>query len=92
MGRVCRARSPLATLCHSPWGSSAPRSRRQPPSPGRSFHHRFAIGENVHGFIKGIPSAAGHGEPSWDTYMAYILVLLLLHLLEWEVIVVLGVG
>ena len=72
--------------------SSAPRSRRQPPNPGRSFHHRFAIGENVHGFIKGIPSAAGHGEPSWDTYMAYILVLLLLHLLEWEVIVVLGVG
>lgn len=51
-GQVCRGRSPAVRKCRSPPGWSDPRSRHLLLGPGRSFHRRFAAGENVYSFIK----------------------------------------
>lgn len=51
-GLACRDHFPVAMRYRSPLDWSDPRSRRRPPSLGRSFHHRFAVGQNTHGFIK----------------------------------------
>lgn len=65
-GLACRDHFPSATRCRSPLDWSDPRSHRRPPGLGRSFHHRFAVGENTHGFIK----IANH--ESWNTNLGYL--------------------
>lgn len=66
MGRVCPGRSPLATRCRSLQDSLVLRWRRPPPNPGRSFHHRFAVGAKVYVLIN---NHRWHGEGNHPGYL-----------------------